>query len=155
MTASFEATGETKGILVISPFPEDHEFLKKMLDDSGVFVRHAWDLWGAEGQLKACSFALVVSETRFADGRWEDLFPLLESQRRPPLLIVVSRSPGERLWSEVLNRCGVDVLAKPFRRDEAIRIIQDALEYSIFTNTESSGCQLEPLDCAAESSEGG
>jgi len=43
-----------------------------------------------------------------------------------PLLIVTSRLADERLWPEVLNVGGWDVLAKPFDRKEVIRVVESA-----------------------------
>jgi len=44
----------------------------------------------------------------------------------PPLLIVASRLADERLWAEVLNLGGYDVLLKPFEPAELRRVIGNA-----------------------------
>jgi DNA-binding response OmpR family regulator len=41
----------------------------------------------------------------------------------PPSFIVTSRLADERLWAEALNFGAFDVLAKPFDRAEALRVI--------------------------------
>jgi DNA-binding response OmpR family regulator len=40
-----------------------------------------------------------------------------------PILIVTSRLADEYLWAEALNVGAYDVLAKPFEREEVIRIV--------------------------------
>jgi hypothetical protein len=50
----------------------------------------------------------------------------LQGQARPPNLIVSSRLADDRLWAEVLNLGGYDVLARPFNRVEVIRVVQAA-----------------------------
>jgi DNA-binding response OmpR family regulator len=47
----------------------------------------------------------------------------------PPKLIVTSRLADERLWSEVLNLGGFDVLAQPFNPREALRCIGEACHH--------------------------
>jgi PleD family two-component response regulator len=56
---------------------------------------------------------------------WRDLLALPESVSFA--LIVVSRQPDERLWAEVLNLGGYDVLATPLRRQEVERVMASAL----------------------------
>ena len=74
--------------------------------------------------------SVVVTESELPDGTWRDVLSALDQVPNPPLLIVVSRLADERLWAEVLNLCGFDVLAKPFARDEVIRVIGHALDTS-------------------------
>jgi DNA-binding response OmpR family regulator len=57
----------------------------------------------------------------------------------PPLLILSSRLPDERIWSEALNLGAYDILAKPYDPAEVIRIVSLAWQHwldrraSIFT----------------------
>jgi FixJ family two-component response regulator len=44
----------------------------------------------------------------------------------PPPLIVTSRHADNRLWGEVLNLGGFDVLAKPLDEDEVRRVVESA-----------------------------
>ena len=46
------------------------------------------------------------------------------------LMLVVSRHADERLWAEVLNLGGFDVLALPFDRDELKWALSSALRHS-------------------------
>jgi hypothetical protein len=62
--------------------------------------------------------------------QWISLhFHLIDCERmlNPPRLVVISRLADDRLWAAVLNRCGFDVLAKPFERDEVTRALGYAL----------------------------
>jgi nucleotide-binding universal stress UspA family protein len=45
-------------------------------------------------------------------------------------MLVVSRHADERLWAEVLNLGGFDVLTLPFDRDELGRVLSSALRHS-------------------------
>ncbi len=44
----------------------------------------------------------------------------------PPALIVTSPAAGPRLWAEVLNLGGYDVLAQPFSTEEVLWSVQQA-----------------------------
>ena len=61
-------------------------------------------------------------------GSWQELIE--EAQAAQSLMIVVSRHADERLWAEVLNLGGFDVLALPFDRDELRRSVSSALRHS-------------------------
>ena len=55
---------------------------------------------------------------------------LEEAQSAQSLMLVVSRHADERLWAEVLNLGGFDVLALPFDRDELRWALSSALRHS-------------------------
>jgi DNA-binding response OmpR family regulator len=71
---------------------------------------------------------VVVCEHALPDGDWRDLLGVAASRQCPPPIIVTSRLADERLWAEVLNLGGYDVLAKPLDRDESLRAIGLAWE---------------------------
>ncbi len=72
---------------------------------------------------------IVVCEAQGrGNGDWQEL--LEEAQAAKSLMIVVSRRANERLWAEVLNLGGFDVLALPFDRDELRRALSSALRHS-------------------------
>lgn len=77
--------------------------------------------------LNKTHIGVVLTDCYLPDGGWKDV--LHESRRRDlaaPPVIVVSRLADERLWAEVLNLCGYDVLATPFHADEVLRSISSA-----------------------------
>jgi DNA-binding response OmpR family regulator len=69
---------------------------------------------------------VVITDSQLPDGRWHDM--LRELRRRPadPPLIVASRLADNRLWAEVLNLGGYDVLATPFEAQEVVRSVSPA-----------------------------
>jgi DNA-binding NtrC family response regulator len=72
---------------------------------------------------------VVLSEGALHDGSWKDVLELAASRPYPPPLIVTSRLADERLWAEVLNLGGYDVLAQPLDRAEALRAIRLAWDH--------------------------
>ncbi len=69
---------------------------------------------------------MVVSADQPPDGDWRAI--LNEAQRRqaPPPVLVASPVPDERLWAEVLNLGGQDVLTIPFAQKEVFLSISAA-----------------------------
>jgi DNA-binding response OmpR family regulator len=71
---------------------------------------------------------VVLSERRFPDGDWGSLLEALNELPRPPRLIVTCRLADERLWAEVLNLGGFDVIASPFHPREVLHVIGHAAD---------------------------
>ena len=78
-------------------------------------------------RLHAPNIVLCEAQVR-GSGNWQEL--LEEAQTAESLLLVVSRQADERLWAEVLNLGGFDVLALPFQSDELKRVLSSALRHS-------------------------
>ena len=56
-------------------------------------------------------------------GHWQALLRDFAGIDRAPALIICSRRADERLWAEVLNLGGFDVLITPLQRDEVTRVV--------------------------------
>ncbi len=114
-------------ILLVSPEPEDSAILRDILSSSagGIESVPGWNQ--ATSLLQNGAFGVVITERDLPDGSWLDVLSVIQALSQTPLLIVVSRLADDRLWAEVLNRCGFDVLLKPFVRDEVIRVVGHAL----------------------------
>ena len=117
-------------ILLISQYREDGYFLREVLTNFACPLETAESWQTAKLVIRHHVLSVVVTESELPDGTWRDVLSSLDQVPSPPLLIVVSRLADERLWADVLNRCGFDVLAKPFARDEVIRVIGHALDTS-------------------------
>jgi DNA-binding response OmpR family regulator len=70
---------------------------------------------------------VVISEGRLSDGHcWKDLLLKLQKMEDPPPLIVADRLADERLWAEVLNLGGYDLLVIPFDAKEVLHVVNTA-----------------------------
>lgn len=67
---------------------------------------------------------VVVCDQTFADGDWRELLSDLQAEQQMPPLIVSSRLADDRLWAEVLNLGGYDLLTKPFVAAEVSRVVK-------------------------------
>jgi len=110
-------------VLLISPFDEDHQHLRDILRTS------VWQQYGARSQTEALEFlrdnqaAVAICESELPDGTWRDLLTRFTQMECAPLLVVTSRLADERLWSEVLNLGGYNVLAKPLNTKEVFHVV--------------------------------
>ena len=115
-------------ILSVGPIDEHHAALGEILQSSD------WPTGtDTAGRLFVCAdldeCLSTVRRTRIPivlcdnDGNWRRLLEEFRGLPEPPYLIVTSRLADDRLWSEALNLGAYDVLAKPFDRNEVVRVL--------------------------------
>jgi DNA-binding NtrC family response regulator len=135
MDSSLEITAKRNvPVLSISPIADDHFALQEILRHlprtlglSRAFTLHSCStLAAALRVLTGRPFEVVVCERDLEPGSWTDVLEQAVILPDPPSLIVTSQLADERLWAEVLNLGAYDVLAKPFDRAEAMRVVGGA-----------------------------
>ena len=77
---------------------------------------------------KYCPQVIVCDSELLDAGSWRDLLPA-DIEQPAFELIVVSSLADDRLWAEVLNLGGFDVLSIPFSREEVERALWSALRH--------------------------
>jgi DNA-binding response OmpR family regulator len=113
-------------VLVVSSNEEDCRSL------SGIFGHSNWRLLttGTIAEtlyfLKHHIIPVILCERDLPDGNWKDLLAALGGCDPSPHLVVAARLADERLWAEVLNLGGYDVLLKPFYPREVFRVLSMA-----------------------------
>jgi DNA-binding response OmpR family regulator len=116
----------SQAALLISPDASDKTFLAE------VFQRHKWHLHAvrtlgtAMEALRDQHFPVIITEEDLPPGSWRNVLAAVEQLPNAPLLVVTSGLADERLWSEVLNLGGHDVLAKPFCEAEVLHVLTHA-----------------------------
>lgn len=88
--------------------------------------------------------SVVICEDPLPDGSWRDVLQTVQAHGTPPALIVTSRLADNRLWAEVLNLGGHDVLAQPLRAQEVMWAVRSA-HRQWRTVAESDTSQLRAL----------
>ena len=113
-------------LMIVTSDEKDHWSLERIL-------RKDCRLHRATGRREALSVFrefhpwVVVCDQVLADGDWRDLLKDLQSEQQlPPPMIVLSRLADDRLWAEVLNLGGYDLLIKPFAATEVSRVVKMA-----------------------------
>ena len=69
---------------------------------------------------------IVLCERESQAGSWKDVLESVGRAPVPPMLIVASRTANEYLWAEALNLGAYDVLSKPYRPAEVVRVLSMA-----------------------------
>lgn len=118
---------ERISVLAILPDPGDRDSLSRIISHSNWMLHLAKTYEEARLGLEEEVPAAIVSDCHLPGGfGWKDVLYLAEAIDNAPPVIVTDRLADERLWAEVLNERGCDVLTKPFDRDEVFRIISYA-----------------------------
>jgi DNA-binding NarL/FixJ family response regulator len=108
-----------------------------------------WTVYRAVNCEEAIRFArytrprVLLCDAELPDGSWRRIWKALSIGSHPPLLVVASRNADERLWSQVLNAGGYDVLLKPFRPQEVVWAIHCAA-----TQQECAVCHANPASAS-------
>jgi DNA-binding NtrC family response regulator len=109
-------------ILLIGPAGSRQGTLRDILAHPRWEIREVSCYGEAVGILNRCRIAVTICDTDMEDGNWQSLLADLQGRPEPPNLIVSSRLADERLWAEVLNLGGYDVLQQPFDGGEVLRV---------------------------------
>ena|SRR5579884_2873629 len=121
-------SNENITLLAICPNQEDRQSLSNFLEHDRWTIQGVPTLREATKLLRGKP-SLIVCEKDLPDGTWKDVFREAGGLDNPPPVVVVSRLADERLWAEVLNWGGFDVLLKPFEPSEVRRVMRMALRY--------------------------
>ena len=112
--------------LAVSPSVEDLSFLERKFEEAHWKLYTAGTYRETLAELSKHQVPVILSECQLPDRNWKDLLSRLAAIPDPPRLIVFSRHADDRLWAEVLNLGGFDVLATPFRKEELMFAIGSA-----------------------------
>ena len=111
-------------MLVVEPSETDLQELRFIFGGADWELHEAPDVRQALTLLDRHPCCVVISERELPAGTWKDLLQASQARPRPPYLVVSSRCADNRLWADVLNLGGWDVLAKPFQANEARRVVR-------------------------------
>lgn len=114
-------------IVVITAIQEDCVALRDILGHLEQDVVSFTTLSEAVAVLGRAS--VVLCDAELPDGGWRDVMRSLGTIADPPLLIVAAHLADNRLWAEVLNEGGHDVLAKPYRATEVLQSITSGFRW--------------------------
>ncbi len=111
----------TVTVLDVSPYDADHTTLQQIFSHSNWKLHITRTCSEAVTLLKKRLIPVVVCERDLPDGSWRDILERTARATNPREVMVSSRLGDERLWSEVLNLGGYNVIAKPFQESEVFR----------------------------------
>jgi DNA-binding response OmpR family regulator len=134
--------------LAILPSQDDQSSLNEIFRHSRWNLHLLPALRNTRKLLDEVAPGVVIASSALPDGSWKDVLRELSHIHQPPPLIVASRLADERLWAEVLNLGGYDVLSTPFQREEVIRAVSLAwrhwrdLQPAIRTRTRAASAAM-------------
>jgi DNA-binding response OmpR family regulator len=106
---------------------EECDSLREALSPFEWEVRFARTVHETLATLQERPVGVLLSESQLSDGcSWKDLLDQCQGLDCPPMLIVTDRLADDRLWAEVLNLGGYDLLLKPFEPAEVLRVVSSA-----------------------------
>jgi DNA-binding NtrC family response regulator len=109
-------------IVFISPVESESLALRRIFAGSQTSVHWFPTCKAALAFLREHPLGVVISNVRVPDGCWKELLNALSQFPHSPNLIVWSSLADHRLWAEVLNLGGYDVLLSPFEPEEVQRV---------------------------------
>ncbi len=122
-------TDRTVAVLSVSPLEETLSRLRGIVQHTNWVMMECRGCREAMQLLRQNELAVVICEKELPDGTWFDLFQQAEKLPSPPVIIVTAPDADERLWGEVLNLGGYDVLPKPLDTSEVTRVISLAWQH--------------------------
>jgi DNA-binding NtrC family response regulator len=119
-SGSTEAADREGVALVVTSLKEDHDFLECLFATCSWHFDSVSTVRDSIRYLRHHSPGLLICDERLEDGDWKAVLDAVMKVACPPPMIVTSRLADERLWAEVLNLGGYDLLAKPFDASEVV-----------------------------------
>jgi DNA-binding response OmpR family regulator len=114
-------------ILVVNPAERDREHVRLLFPNPDWRVHFAQSVCQAGQLLNQRPIDVILCDHDLPDGTWGDILEPAASAHFQPRVIVTSQMADERMWAEVLNLGGHDVLPTPFDPDEVRRVVEMAL----------------------------
>ncbi len=106
---------------------------KTVLEQLRQILTHTrWNMSAASTVAESTEFlrrqasVVLVCQVVLPDGNWRDLLTHTLRLSVPPPLVVVAPHADERLWMEVLNCGGYNLLGQPLRDSEVFQVISHA-----------------------------
>src|SRR5687768_14714457 len=122
------AAFENIALLLVTPSADDENAVRKIIKTPTISpaISKISRCAGVEETLQkldSITPAVVLCERDLPDGSWKAILNACEAMEKAPLVVVLSRHADDRLWAEVLNLGGYDVLSKPFDATEVTRVV--------------------------------
>jgi DNA-binding NtrC family response regulator len=106
---------------------DDREVLKNALRGSSWTMEVTDNLQEALQRTRSGAIGVAICDSVLPDGHsWKDLLNEFHAVPDEPALIIAAREADSRLWAEVINLGGCDVVVKPFHRDELLHVLNSA-----------------------------
>jgi DNA-binding NtrC family response regulator len=113
-------------ILAVGQHEQDYCVLRQVSRRSGWALSTVGTIAEAMRFLERHPAPVIFCNRHLPDGGWRDLSDAATRHGRGANVIVTSRLADDRLWAEVLNLGGYDVLATPLNGSEVFQAVESA-----------------------------
>ena len=124
-----EQPGYLRGALLCSSSGPDWEDLLSVLEGLKIEVSSVPNADDAVDLMRGNSFSLILMDLD-GDSEWKTSLQALRTFAPSVGVLAYSRRPEERLWLDVLDAGGFDLLCRASRKPEIQWIIENALKLS-------------------------
>jgi DNA-binding response OmpR family regulator len=115
--------GEVISILAVSAADDEISFLEHFAARSRWKVERVGSCAEAASCLEREDVAVVLCSSQLPDGTWKAVIAEAGAHSCRPPVIVMTAAADDRLWSEVLDSGGYDVVAKPLDAREVTQVV--------------------------------
>lgn len=126
MSADGTRADEVLPVLLVTSDDQHEKSLRAILDGISHAIYRVLSCGEALRLIDGLKPAVVLVEADLPTGNWKRLLDRALNLPHSPQLIVFSYFADDRLWAEVLNLGGYDVLATPFESEEVLRTVSSA-----------------------------
>ncbi len=109
--------------------PEADGTLTRLCQAAGCYIVAASSCEEVLARVRNDDIDVLICEDRFGSSTWQHILATLKDLPASPPFVVTSRLADDRLWAEVLNMGGFDVLAQPFRFEEVSHVVLSACRH--------------------------
>ena len=113
-------------VLALISAEGDRRSLRDMFAHTKWQLQFAGTLDDLRQALRQSQIGVVITDSRLPDCSWNEVLEAADQTEGQPSVIVSSRLADERLWAEVLNTGGFDLVLMPFDRTEVLHCIASA-----------------------------
>jgi DNA-binding NtrC family response regulator len=115
-------------MLAVLPSPEDRVSLSAIASREGWSLRMASHCDSALEILRHHPADLIVCARDVKPSGWRDALTAMAAQAPGTCLILVSPETDDRLWLEVIERGGFDVVTTPLHAARVVQAVRQALK---------------------------
>jgi DNA-binding NtrC family response regulator len=116
-----------ESIIAVLPFAPDMDVVRSVFSGEGVELQFAGSPEEALRLLVAGSAASVILYDADRGQPWRDALPRFHELRPGLRIVLLSGSSDRRMWLDLFDHGGFDIVVRPFRPVELRAIVRSAL----------------------------
>jgi DNA-binding NtrC family response regulator len=121
----------TAQVIVIALLVDNHDrrLLANVSSDNGWAVHFVDSLMEAQAAAANLHVPVILCDRDLVGADWRKTVSRLASSSLPTCVVLMSRAADNSLWEEVIRSGGYEVLSRPLRPEEVVRVIKLASSF--------------------------